>query len=97
MPTTCSTDYGTFTFTHRASGVLARYPSDNGRIVGRVSGGRIDGYWVEKASAQRCKTQRDGSFYWGRFVATMTGTGFSGKWSYCEAAPDRNWNGRGCR
>lgn len=97
IPQSCSTTYGRFTFTGELSGVLARYPDDSGRIVGEFANGRIDGYWVEGNSARRCNRSVDGSNYWGRFAADMSGNGFSGRWSYCDDPATREWNGSNCR
>lgn len=90
-PKSCASSYGAFEFNGASQGLLARYGSDEGRLFGDIAGGAIDGVWVEKGSARKCKTPHDGSYHWGRFVGRLTPAGFSAKWSYCDAAPARAW------
>ena len=90
---TFSTSYGNMTFNGNRTGKIAEYGSDKGRIVGNIQGNHINGYWVEYSSARRCSTEKDGSFYWGRFVVDLTGNKFTGKWSYCDAEPGSSWSG----
>jgi hypothetical protein len=97
VPQSCMTTHGRFAFTGQVSGLLARYPEDSGRIVGELVNNRIDGYWVEGSSSRRCSSSRDGSHFWGKFVANMSGNGFSGMWSYCDDPVSRAWNGSDCR
>ena len=93
MPQSCTTSSGAMTFTGATSGRIANFGNDQGRIIGNLARGSIDGYWVEAASNQKCSRAIDGSYYWGRFVARFNGTHFDGKWSYCDAAPTRSWTG----
>ena len=87
------TSWGTMTFNGRTSGVLATYTTDNGRVVGTRRGGVFRAYWVEKHSARRCKTLKDGSYYWGRADFEIRGDRITGKWGYCNNTPTRSWSG----
>jgi hypothetical protein len=72
-------------------------PSDQGRIIGRVQGQRLIGFWHEASSNQRCKYLRNGTYYWGRIIATFSADWktFAAMWSYCDEEPLRGeWDGR---
>lgn len=91
-----STSCGTMTFNVGAGGkVIARYTEDNGRIIGVLRGRRLIGHWIEDDSTVKCKTKRDGSYYWGRIVLEFDAnfTKFTGKWSYDERKPTAAWDG----
>lgn len=92
-----STTYGDWTPEYRGSGEYwGRYPEDSGRIFGTLSGYTFDGYWAEGSSSQRCSTQKDGSYYWGRMVMSFNAdySSFEGKYGYCDATPSRGWDGK---
>ncbi len=75
----------------------ATYSTDEGRIIGSLSGDTLGGIWVEKSSGQKCKTQRDNSYYWGlvKFSFTADYSEFKGLWSYCNnPLKSRKWNGK---
>ena len=91
-----TTSYGDMDF--KTSGpYTATYSTDEGRIIGSLSGDTLGGIWVEKSSGQKCKTQRDGSYYWGlvKFSFTSDFNEFKGLWSYCNnPLKSRQWNGK---
>ncbi len=95
IPSNCSTSEGSMTFSGSTSGILARYGTDRGRVLGTLRGSIIDGYWVETDSNEKCSTAKDGSYYWGRIVATLEARGprFNGKWNYCDGTPNKDWTG----
>lgn len=75
--------------------VSGTYPKYDGRIVGKVSAdsSTIDGFWIQPTSEQKCASQKEGSFYWGRLTfASPKGGAILGKWSYCDAVPSDAWN-----
>ncbi len=77
--------------------VIGRYQSDNGRIVGKVVGRKLDGYWVERWTKKKCKTQKDNSYYWGWFRVTFNEdfSAYSGTWAYCEdSKTGGKWEGK---
>ena len=86
-----------------ADGAAGRYAVGQGRFEGaRLAGSdgpdgidRIEGYWHQAMSDQRCDTARDGSHYWGRFQMNVPRdrSGFIGFWSYCDGTPLDRWNG----
>ncbi|MES2444362.1 MAG: hypothetical protein V4574_16160 [Pseudomonadota bacterium] len=58
--------------------------------VTAINGATMEGTWRQTASGGQCP---DGS-HRGRFSFTFTATGFTGSWSYCDAAPNKGgWNG----
>jgi hypothetical protein len=85
------TDFGRLTLTRASAGVIGDYTSPEGRIVSApLSGALLGGVWIQSSSGQRCQTQQQGSFYWGRFAFAFSGNAFQGKWSYCD---QRAWSG----
>jgi len=78
-----------------SSGHLAEYGDDQGRVLGQYRGGVLDGYWVEEKSRQRCDTEKDGSFYWGKVLFSFdeARTSFDGYWGYCNKRPTSKWRG----
>jgi len=78
-----------------SSGHLAEYGNDQGRVLGQYRGGVLDGYWVEEKSRQRCDTEKDGSFYWGKVLFSFdeSRTRFDGYWGYCNKRPSSKWRG----
>jgi len=90
------TTYSEMTFPDVTSGSMrAPYKSDGGRILGTIAGHVLTGHWVEIGSASKCKSQKDGSYYWGKVEYTFSAdfTQFDGAWGYCDAAPDMKWTG----
>ena len=71
-------------------------PNDRGRLLLELKGNVASGYWVENESRQRCDSERDGSFHWGRirWEFNQEMTAFSGWWSYCEAESGDAWTGK---
>lgn len=90
---TWKTAYGTMTFRRDGAGYRAEYDSDQGRIIGTMRGNVLEGVWVEASSSHKCKTPRDGSYYWGRVVFEFSPDRFEGRWGYCDSAPTLDWSG----
>ncbi len=91
-----TTTYGTMTFPEIRSGTLrAPYTNEKGVIIGTLNGQILSGIWVEPSSAQKCTSERDGSFYWGvvNFEFNANNTRFSGSWDYCGTSSTRAWTG----
>ena len=82
----------------RADGKLVGFynTNDHGRVLLEMQGNVATGYWIENESRQKCESERDGSFHWGRarweFNEQMNS--FSGWWSYCEAESGEAWSGK---
>jgi len=81
--------------------VAGFYPDYRGRIVGALTedGRGITGEWFQPAGDGPCATARHGTMHWGRLVFTypdrpVAGDRMTGRWSYCDAAPSRPWNGQ---
>lgn len=76
--------------------VTGTYSSDNGEIVGEMTyPRRLEGFWIEDNSNQKCSEAKNGRYYWGKIVWTFDEDmcTFKGKWSYCNDRPNRNWSG----
>jgi uncharacterized cupin superfamily protein len=75
-------DFGNIQFMNNGLKVTGTYPHAEGRIEGEFEGKILTGIW----------TQSNGK---GRFIFQFNSdyTSFSGKWSYNDAEPDRQWNG----
>ena len=76
--------------------LLAYYipKNDKGWMWLEDKGAGYEGWWVETMSNQKCKTQRGGSFYWGRITLVPDGDGIKGKWSYCDKPLETAWAGQ---
>ena len=86
---------GTITFTQNGDQVKGTYPVDGGTLIGTIKSGVLDGYWIENNSSHKCKTKKDGRYYWGRIHWTFSGNSFKGQWSYCDAPVNKSasWSG----
>ena len=96
-PGRCSSTFNLMTITGAHRGIVARYENDQSLITGQWTGNRMAGHWSEPSAAEKCATQRNGTFYWGGFTADFSGDGFTGKWSYCSKPPSREWKGWDCK
>jgi hypothetical protein len=76
------TDFNELTISGNGSEITGTYKHQNGRIEGTLNGRTITGRWY----------QSNGH---GRFVFEFHAdySGFTGKWNYNEAEPNRQWNG----
>ena len=77
--------------------VTGTYELDGGEVIFDVTDQfTLDGYWIETKSNQPCKTEREGSQYWGRLIIRFDEhyREYSGAWDYCETEPkNRGWSG----
>lgn len=68
-----------------------------GMTTGALKGDVLKGDWVRKKEdlAERCKTEKDGSPFWGGFRITFyEGIGFQGYWHFCgDEVKVMNWTG----
>jgi hypothetical protein len=70
--------------------------ADNGRLVGTVTEGRFEGYWIQDSGENPCETEKEGSLFWGitRFEANADFTELTGSWGFCDEEPtgdDSEW------
>lgn len=90
-------DWGDLTITEWGQRTFAaRYThEDGGVITASRADKQIDGYWTQSTSAQRCDSQKDGSYYYGRMTFSFDPSmeSFAGQWGYCGEVPDKSWNG----
>ncbi|GAB4339347.1 MAG: hypothetical protein Kow0089_12120 [Desulfobulbaceae bacterium] len=93
---TWKTSWGNMVIRREGDGVVGMYDSDNGRIFAKISGGVLEGYWVEDTSSRRCGTAMHNSNYWGRLHLEFSDDGrrFTGRWGYCDGPLDHaDWKG----
>jgi len=79
------------TLRHTESRVTGTYPTDNGKIVGKmVTSHRFEGFWIEDDSRKKCNVMKEGSYYWGRLVMRFDETmcRAASEWEYCDTAPN---------
>lgn len=97
------TDFGPVTLILDPDGraVTGFYPNYRGQIVGTLSedGRTVTGEWFQPAGDGPCRQPRNGTVHWGRLVFAQpdkpkAGDPMTGLWSYCDAKPSRQWNGR---
>jgi len=88
-----SSEGGSLAIQQTDTEIQATFPVKNGRIMGKLNGNTMAGYWVQDSSGRRCSYQKDNSFYWGKIVLNFTPRSFSGYWGYCEDEPRSGWRG----
>lgn len=73
------------------------YPKYEGRIAGTATraadgGVLLAGTWSQPRSDRRCGVERDGRWFWGRFVLVRdAGAPARASWGYCEDPPGNDW------
>ena len=78
-------DQEPFDGTEKLPRVVGAYDTDEGRIDARLYDGALEGIWVETSSAQKCSTQKLGSYYWGGiYFQKIDADNFKGYWTYCD-------------
>ncbi|MBK9573805.1 MAG: hypothetical protein IPO43_14275 [Rhodoferax sp.] len=77
------TDFGTLTMRRSGDRVSGTYTHKEGRLEGTLSGNTLTGRWTQSNGKGRLIFRFNADF-----------SGFTGVWSYGDAAPDRQWNGR---
>lgn len=96
---TWNTSEGRMTLNQNSQAIYGTYTTDNGRIMGTLSGRTLNGFWVESMADRRCITPKNGSYYWGgiRFEFDQRMSRFAGRWSYCDrpvSPGDGDWTGQ---
>ncbi|MGE4073381.1 MAG: hypothetical protein AB7E72_19595, partial [Lysobacterales bacterium] len=67
-------------------------PAEEWGLSDGYSGNTFTGRWIQDESSQRCASEFEGSFYWGRFELTLNGDRLDGHFGYCDQTPDREWH-----
>lgn len=77
------------TLTQQGSNITINYDiNDHGKVIGKLQGRTIQGFWIEDSSGMRCSTQKDGRFFWGKAVLELQSNGdLKGRWGYCDDIP----------
>ncbi len=89
------TRYGDMSLSQRGASVTGTYNFRQGTVDGTLRGNVLTGYWSESHSAKKCRTSRNGSFYWGRIAFEFKDlrSRFVGRWGYCDGRASRPWRG----
>jgi hypothetical protein len=100
------------TFTGSSFGQLVTKLADDDVVIGafdndgklNVKGNMNDptyvGSWTASTAPKECDEEKDGSSYWGKVTFQMSDAGrtYIGKWGYCDAEPDTDfqakWDGK---
>jgi len=84
------TNFGTMTLKQNGNSVTGTYTHDDGRIEGKVSGGRLDFRWFEEPTYSLPNDAGGGYF-----IIAADGKSFKGKWRYGFSGPwrDGEWKG----
>ena len=82
-----------------ARDVRGKYqPQYEGEIFGIVAwpDGKLIGHWSGTRSEERCDSERNGTFYWGKVALTFSRetNSFTGVWGNCHAMPTKTWVGQ---
>jgi hypothetical protein len=70
------------------------------KVKGNMDNPTYVGVWTASTAPKECDEEKDGSSYWGKVKFDMSDAGrtYTGKWSYCDAEPDTNfqakWDGK---
>ena len=92
---TWDSNWGEMVFEQTGGNVTGTYATSNGKIFGTIQGNVLEGYWTQSTAGQRCTTEKQGRYHWGRirFVLDKSGN-FTGSWGYCENTPSSGgWSG----
>ena len=100
------------TFTSSSFGQLVTKIADDGivtgtfdndgklKVKGNMNSPTYVGHWTASTAPKECDEEKDGSSYWGNMTFEMSDAGrtYTGKWGYCDAEPDTNfqakWDGK---
>ena len=70
------------------------------KVKGNMNSPTYVGHWTASTAPKECDEEKDGSSYWGKVTFEMSEAGrtYTGKWGYCDAEPDTNfqakWDGK---
>ena len=70
------------------------------KVKGNMDNPTYVGVWTASTAPKECDEEKDGSSYWGKVSFEMSNAGrtYTGKWGYCDAEPDTNfqakWDGK---
>lgn len=89
---------GPMTIAQNSDGTYAvTFALIKGTTIGLLDGDVLKGNWVRQKEdlAERCKTEKEGSPFWGGFKITFyEGIGFQGAWHFCgDEVRIMNWTG----
>jgi hypothetical protein len=66
------------------------------KVKGNMNDASYIGYWTASTAPKECDEEKDGSSYWGKVKFEMSDAGrtYTGKWGYCDAEPDVNFQAK---
>lgn len=92
------TDFGPMSLQTSGNRVRGNYPQYEGRIVGEIDRrGDLRGYWIQPQAKMRCRSEREGSLFWGTLtLRDIGGNAFTGEYAYCDEpyGSGGRWNGQ---
>jgi hypothetical protein len=81
--------------------VLGTFDNDGKLAVkGNMDNPTYVGFWTASTAPKECEEEKDGTSYWGKVTFAMSDAGrtYTGKWGYCDAEPDTDfqakWDGK---
>jgi Zn-dependent protease with chaperone function len=90
--------FGRMTLSETGSSVSGSFALKDGRILGSLKDGILDGIWTQESSSERCDgAAQDGRYFWGHVVLRFNGNSFDGGWSYCDAPAALDGSAAGTR
>jgi len=93
-----TSDFGKIEFVQNGSKVTGNYPNHGGIMKATLlDNGELEGYWIQPSSEMKCKSVKEGSFYWGTFTFhQITTNKFNGHYAYCDLDSGSGgiWNGK---
>ncbi len=70
------------------------------KVKGNMDNPNYVGIWTASTAPKECDEEKNGSSYWGKVMFAMSDAGrtYTGKWGYCDAEPDTDfqakWDGK---
>jgi len=77
--------------------VTASFDNDGKlKVNGNMNDASYLGFWTASTAPKECDEEKDGTSYWGKVKFEMSDFGrtYTGKWGYCDAEPDVNFQAK---
>src|ERR1041384_3781418 len=67
------------------------------KVKGNMNSPTYVGHWTASTAPKECDEEKGGSRYWGKVAVERSEAGrtSTGKWGYCEAEPDTDFQAKG--
>lgn len=76
--------------------IKGEYSSNHGELIGEMTyPQRMEGYWIEDHSNEKCTEAKNGRYFWGKVIWEFDQDfcSFKGKRNYCDKKPSKSWSG----